>query len=62
MTACVTETILCSWVTQVRWIDTDVVTVGAGATWIDVYTAFKQHGGYWVVTGGLCPSVGCEFD
>lgn len=44
---------------QVRWAASDVVTVGAGSTWIDVYSAFKQHGGLWVVTGGLCPSVGC---
>eukprot|EP00300_Choanocystis_sp_HF-7_P043164 c9767_g1_i1.p1 GENE.c9767_g1_i1~~c9767_g1_i1.p1 ORF type:complete len:480 (+),score=89.51 c9767_g1_i1:31-1470(+) len=43
---------------NVTWASDQVVTVQAGATWIDVYAAFEQRGGLWVVTGGLCPSVG----
>lgn len=34
------------------------VTVQAGARWRDVYQSFKRSGKEWVVTGGLCPSVG----
>ena len=43
---------------QVTWSNDTVVNVQAGATWADVYSAFKSRGGLWVVTGGLCPSVG----
>lgn len=43
---------------QVSWDNDTVVNVQAGATWADVYSAFKVRGGLWVVTGGLCPSVG----
>lgn len=43
---------------QVTWKNDTVVNVQAGATWADVYSAFKARGGLWVVTGGLCPSVG----
>ena len=43
---------------QVAWTNDTVVIVQAGATWADVYSAFKSRGGLWVVTGGLCPSVG----
>lgn len=35
-----------------------IVTVQTGSRWHDVYQAFRDHGGLWVVTGGLCPSVG----
>ena len=34
------------------------MTVQTGARWHDVYQSFRAHGGLWVVTGGLCPSVG----
>lgn len=43
---------------QVTWKNDTVVNVQSGATWSDVYSAFKARGGLWVVTGGLCPSVG----
>ncbi|KAL6075188.1 Glucooligosaccharide oxidase [Balamuthia mandrillaris] len=43
---------------QVEWIDDAVIRVGVGCRWRDVYAAFREHGGVWVVTGGLCPSVG----
>lgn len=34
------------------------VVAGAGARWRDVYKQFYASGDQWVVTGGLCPSVG----
>lgn len=34
------------------------ITVQAGSTWIDVYSAFKTQGGLWTVVGGLSPTVG----
>jgi hypothetical protein len=43
---------------NITWNSDTVVSVQAGATWADVYSAFKSRGGLWVVTGGLCPSVG----
>ena len=39
-----------------------VVTAEAGARWGDVYASFKASGKEWIVTGGLCTSVGvCGF-
>uniref|UniRef100_A0A0G4I4K1 FAD-binding PCMH-type domain-containing protein n=1 Tax=Chromera velia CCMP2878 TaxID=1169474 RepID=A0A0G4I4K1_9ALVE len=35
-----------------------IVTVEGAATWSDVYAEFKRSGLIWVVSGGLCPSVG----
>lgn len=32
--------------------------LGAGARWSDVYSSFHASGKEWVVTGGLCPTVG----
>jgi hypothetical protein len=43
---------------RVDWTNDTIVNVESGATWADVYSAFKARGGLWVVTGGLCPSVG----